>query len=801
MLYTIYVDSEYGSDTNTGELTSPVKTLSYALSQVYEGGVIVLQTGDGASYGSLSVLKNVTIQAAYGASPKVGSLNLSGMQGLMNGLTFESLTTGITASNLSLGSLIVRACRFDSVTTPIAIDSVNYVSLHRNSFYNFGAGIRITSANEVCVSSNIFSGGQRAIDVNTVNRLDLWRNTVYGAMSMPPVLNPDTNIRVIYKTLNAFDITYKRFQLPGYASISIGGYDVAFNVVNGPSFNYGVDYTVLFFGSMVSWAGMALDGQLAIGDVVRVLYSEAGGVGSGDAIRVQNVGDQNSRVDSNSLSGAGVAIDIGVYFSTPVKVAHNNFDNVTAWWQGGTPTGSTGMQNFGLTAMYRDPLSEDFRLQPSSPNIDRGDPGRWNNIFDEMGIIKIDGRYTASYTGIRDNVAPFDRDLDFDVFHRGVTGMHGVTGDVGAFEFNIYETAMGNYVAEQGYDISSPGTETGPYATVDRGYNRAGSLDLYIDTHIVPTQDGPTGVIEYPVSGSRYGRYRSKSIILSDSDIIVGTRTKEDVIVIYPSHPALETGLVYVSPDGDDTYTGTLNSPYRTIDKALQSGQSYVIVEPGVYPSFAGATGIQLIGVLKYPEINFSGILYSNVRDGSWTGIGSYDYTNDSMILDAPSNILGMFTFSMDIDFKAFATVKSDNLTIKLFNADNSVYLRIDRKFLIVTYGYQTNGITYEINNAFVDDLHTPDELFTNLKVRLQIKANKFYLYFDNEYIHGSYSNIFSTGSLINFRPQFYNSGSGEDVISEISTMSGSMTGATGIHHIKTLKKSFSITGATGIQV
>src|SRR4030042_1124657 len=201
MRYTIYVNSQHGSDSNTGELLSPVAALSYALSQVYEGGNIVLQTGTRASYGNLSITKNVSVIAAYGASPVVGSVAISGAQGLIEGLTFSDPTTGITVSNLGVGSYIIRGCYFNGVDTPVNIDSVNYVSIHRNHFDDFVSGVHITNAVEVCLSSNIFSNGQRSVNVNSVGRLDLWRNTVYGALSMPPILNPDTNLRVIYKTL------------------------------------------------------------------------------------------------------------------------------------------------------------------------------------------------------------------------------------------------------------------------------------------------------------------------------------------------------------------------------------------------------------------------------------------------------------------------------------------------------------------------------------------------------------------------------------------------------------------------
>lgn len=802
MRYTIYVNSQHGSDSNTGELLSPVATLSYALSQVYEGGNIVLQTGTGASYGNLSVTKNVSVIAAYGASPVVGSVSISGAQGLIEGLTFSDPITGVTVSNLSVGSYIIRGCYFNGVDTPVNIDSVNYVSIHRNHFDDFVSGVHITNAVEVCLSSNIFSNGQRSIEVNSVGRLDLWRNTVYGALNMPPIPNPDTNLRVIYKTLTAFDVSYKMLQLPGFASPTVDGrYDVAFNVVNGPSFNYSTDFTVIYSGSMISWDGLLLDGQFAVGDIVRVEYSETGEVGSGDAIRLEGVFDSNSRVDSNSLSGVpGTPIDIGVYFNTPVKIAHNNFDYVNTWWDG-IPTGATGIKNIGETAMYRDPAGGDFRLQASSPNIDKGDPGRWSDVYNEIGVIKVDGNYTASASSTRINVAPFDRDIDFDMFHHGATGIQGETGDIGAFEFNHNETAMGNYVSEFGYDVSYPGTETGPYATVDYGFRRSGSNELYIGTNKVPYQSSPTGPYAMPgFTGSSYGRYRSKNMMLSDSELIVGTRTVNDVVIIYPSYPSYETGMVYVSPDGDDSWTGTLSSPYRTVGRALEDGSDYVLVEPGYYPTFTGVTGINLIGIEKSSNVGLSGILYTNARDGSWTGAaGTYSVSSDSVSLIAPTDVMGRFVLNGDIDFKFYATVESDCLTIRLFNTNNSMHVKINRAYSVISYGYTSGGSTYE-TSSYVSG-GTPEELFSDLKVNFIIKGSKFSIYVDSEYFHGSYSNIFTVGSIINWNLRMNNTGLGTDTVSDLSSLSGSITGATGVHQVVVLKKMFGIYGSTGLQV
>jgi hypothetical protein len=803
MLYTIYVDSLYGLDTNTGELLTPVRTLPYALTQVYEGGIIVLQTGTGTTYGNLTVTKNLTIKAAYGATPVVGSLTLSGIQGLVEGITFRNLTIGITASNISLGSMIIRDCSFDTVQTPIRIDSVNYIALHRNRFYDFNSAIRVTSAVEVCISSNIFSNGRRSVEVVTADRLDLWGNTIYGALDLPDVPFPDTNLRIVYKTLNEFDITYKRLQLPGFASPRVGGsYDVAFNVVNGPSFNYGTDFTVLLSGSLISWSGLQLETEFQVGDVVRVMYSESSDIEQGDAIRIQNIGDQNSRVDSNSISQSTLPVAIGVYFTTPIKIRNNNFYGVTRWWGAPVsvvPTGATGINNISANPLYVDPINDNFKLQDNSPNINKGDSTRWSDIYSEMGVIKVGENYTASSTGIVDRISSFDRDLDFDLFHRGATGIQGVTGDIGAYEYNSNETAMGNYVAEFGQDIAYPGTETGPYATPDRGYLRAGNQDLHIATNVVPVHNSVSGIYEFSDTGSSYSRFRSKDIVLSNGNLIIGSQAKNDVVIIYPSHPSYETGLTYVSPDGDNSWTGTINAPYRTIDRALQDGSPYILVEPGYYPPFQGVSGINLIGAERVREMGLSGIYYNNVRNGSWTGPGDYSYTKDSMSITSPANVLGLMTLNSEIDFKITASVKSNDLTIKLFNIDNSVWVKISRYYSVVTLGYTTGGITYEVNKA-VSGSYTLDELFSNLKIRFLLKGNKFSMYLDGAHVSASYSSTFVSGTVSEWSLQFTNTGTGVDTVTNLNAFASSIDGVTGTDKLLVFKKLFAIMGSTGAQ-
>jgi hypothetical protein len=203
--------------------------------------------------------------------------------------------------------------------------------------------------------------------------------------------------------------------------------------------------------------------------------------------------------------------------------------------------------------------------------------------------------------------------------------------------------------------------------------------------------------------------------------------------------------------------------------------------------------------VERFREIGLSGVFYSNARDGSWTGVGTYTYDMNNLTLTSPANVMGSFSFSTDVDIKLFATVRSSSLMIKIHNNDNSAYIRIDRNLSVITYGYITGMVTYEISFV-VSDPHTPDELFSDLKVRFKLNGNKFAIYVDGVYIHGSYANNFASGSFTDWVPQFISLGSGNDTVSNLSAFSSSIVGATGVSSVVALKKLFAIMGSTGIQ-
>jgi hypothetical protein len=713
----IYVDNQNGNDSWDGDILTPKKSLSAAYTSSQPGGFIVLQTGDGSSYGNLSISKSISIIGAYGATPKVGALSISNAQCHFENLTFDTLSNGITVNN-PLGAFSLENCIFDQVTYPVELTGVNYVSIHRNTFIGHRIGVNVDQAEEVNISSNVFDSGFRSIQVTTVTRMDIWRNTIYGAGDLSLGISPDENLRIIYHTVSAFDISNKSIQLPGFASTNSFGYDVVVNVVNGPSFDYGADYLVNDSGSLIYWDGLTLEDDLKAGDILRIMYAEAADPGGGDAIRALNVGDPNSRVDSNSITKAGSDILFGVFFNTPLKIRYNNFYGVTGAQPYTTfvaPTDDTG--NFNDDPDYVIP-GTDFHLQASSPNIDSGDPIRWDNILSEMGIGVINGSYTsiAGITGpSRVNVAAFNRDLDRDEAHRVY---EDATGDVGAYEY-LRGTFTGDdyYVDESGYDRANVGTQSEPLASIDRGAALAGPTNSVIVHTRVATPSYSNGY--------EYGRYRSKRLVFgsSNSAFQMGTGRARDINYVYPSYPEYSTGEVYVSPMGSDSEgDGSSSSPYRSINKALAApGKNYVIVNPGHYSTFNGVTGKSLVGVPKTSTVNLSGDNYSKLQQKSWSTdpslSGSADFSTNILTLNSEVSLLSDFDIESVIELKGIININTDEFRVRIVNNPGSVSKNIVfsdtqefveiRKYgtltpkIAVRYGDSSNS--YSISYDFID--------------------------------------------------------------------------------------------------
>lgn len=813
----IYVDSDNGNDSWDGDILTPKKTLTAAYTACNPGGFIVLQTGDGASYGSLSISKSISIVGAYGATPKISTLTISNSQCHFENLAFESLSNGIVVSN-PLGAFSLENCLFDQVTYPVKLTGVNYVSIHRNTFKGHSIGVDVEQAEEVNISSNVFDSGFRSIQVSTVTRMDIWRNTIYGAGDLSLGISPDENLRIIYHTVSAFDISNKSIQLPGFASSNSFGYDVVVNVVNGPSFDYGADYLVNDSGSLIYWDGLTLEDDLKAGDILRIMYAEAADPGGGDAIRALNVGDANSRVDSNSITSLpGSDILYGVFFNTPIKIRYNNFWGVTGSQPYSNIIAPTEPAvypgtNFSDDPLYAGATAGNFHLQSTSPNIDSGDPIRWDNILSEMGIGVVNGSYTGISTPTRVNVAAFNRDLDRDDVHRAY---EDATGDVGAYEY-LRGTFTGDdyYVDESGYDKANVGTQSEPLATIDRGAALAGPTNsVIVHTRVVTPSY---------TNGYEYGRYRSKRIFFSSSNSAfqMGTGRARDINYIYPSYPEYSTGEVYVSPRGSDTEgDGSSTSPYRSINKALaEPGKNYVIVYPGHYSTFSGVTGKSLVGVPQTNTVNLSGDNYSKLQQNKWNTdpslSGSANFSSNILTLNPEVSLLSGFDLKSVIELKAIVNINTDEFRIRLVNSPGSVskdivfsdskeFVEI-RKYgtsnpkIAVRYGDNTNS--YSIAYDFPDqdeDVRISIILDQVSGVKFRIKGikridestNK-----ENVDIVKNINNVFS--SAVGWKVAFYAEGGTSTTVRNMNLSATDISGVDSYSTTKMRRKVFAILGA-----
>ncbi|MBD3262624.1 MAG: hypothetical protein GF334_13305 [Candidatus Altiarchaeales archaeon] len=785
MAAVVYVDSLYGNDSNSGTVLYPVRTLTQAYTLASSGTVIVLQEGDGTSYGSLTIQKDLTIRRAYNTTPQVDTLTIVGAQCLIEGLAFDNLSEGVVVSNSSLGAVSVKECRFTDVSTAIQLNNANYISIHRNYIKNHDYGVLINNAVEVTLSSNIFDDGRRSIEVITVDRLDLWRNTIYGGSGSSPVENPDENLRVIYHTVTASNISNKRIQLPTFAAQNSYGYDVAVNVVNGPSFPYGTDYTVISDGSIVSWDGLGLDGQVQVGDLLRIMYSEAADPQGAEAIRALGVNDPDSTIDSNNITGTTLSnIELGVFINQQLRMRYNNFYRTNVWYSGPL---SDDTKNFSDDPLYTDPTNGDFRIPAGSPDVNAGDPTRWDKILTDMDL------------GNRENVAPFNREIDYTGVHRYALGP---SGDVGAFEYNVNEGSAGTYVGEDGYDFAYPGSETAPYATIDRGFNRAGSSDLSVEANAVPVVGGVTGPFTVPTTGSevvRYGRYPSEDLMLGSGKINVGQSQDGDVAFVRSSYPRFETGVVYVSPDGSDTTgTGSYTGPYRTIQRALSDSAPFVLVRPGYYPSFKGDSSKTLIGIEETKTISLGSTYFVNMLNGGWTGPAGYTVTRSTVVLTDTSSAMGLFTFLGDYEVKYSATVSSDTMKGTVVNADNQVYVELDRSSQKMTVGYRTDGSYYDFDYD-LSSLPITGAL-TNVRTTTTLTDNRARVRVKNSYINEDVQFDLGAGYTGPWTLMFESTGSGQSKAQDISVSSSQFSGATGVNQTVTQHKIFGIMGATGFQ-
>lgn len=780
----IYVDSANGLDTNTGAIDSPYLTLSKALEDIKPGGLIVLQTGTYTGSSPLEITKNVSIQAAYGSTPNLtDSLHFLNAQGLVRGIRFTN-NANVFVDNGGFGGIEIQNCGFDGSTNPIDVVSANYVSIHQNRFYNYNEAIRVSSCREMTISANYFYSDTaingRAIYVADIDWLDVYQNTIYGAHDLGGSVEGDVNLRIVYISMNSSIVNRGSVSLPSFANSNDFGYDVAVDIVNGTTQEYGKDYTVINSGATISWTGRDLQGKLSVSDTLRVMYSEGPSPLSGDAISVFNVSKQNSRIDSNNINDAS----IGVYFTDSLRVRYNNFNGTVSLYSS-IPYDNDG--NITGAPNYVDASNGNFKLNPNSPDIDNADPDRWSTILQEMGIGKISGHYTGiSLPTGRPGIAPYNRNVDKDGLRRL---SRSDRDDIGSYEYpttGINPESLA-YINESGFDLINVGSITGPFASIDRGFTGLKDLQVQLNSFgkLVLNPDGThiglTGIAPGD-TGYQRGRYYSDNVDMHDLLLKVGTGNRYGLAVFRPSYPSNTSDVTYVGPFISDVSgaTGTETNPYRTIGEAIQyePAATTIYVRPGIYPSFTGAQGKKLVGIPHLSSLSLNGGNYNLFDESGWTGPSSSILTGNYLAFSSNGDVHSDFSLTGIIYVRMSWKIISDQMEIKLYNSQNNVLVRKIGNTL--TLSHYTGGSYYSASTSSLDTSYRLSFSINGSDVTTIIKGSTTNInrnisldsgYTDPWYINISYTDSAisgSTGVVSNLKAS-------ADVISDVGITGSAM--------------------------
>lgn len=794
----IYVDSTNGFDTNTGAIDSPFKTLSKALQEIKAGGLIILQTGTYSISPYGNITKNVSIQAAYGSTPTItDKISFINCQGSLQGIKFSTGTVSI--DNEGFGGVKIRECDFDGPDYPVKIVSANYVSIHQNRFYDYLEAIRVTTCRELTISSNYFYSDTaingRAVFISDVEWMDVYQNTIYGAHDTAAI-SSDINLRIIYIKMNSTIINRKSFSLPSFSVANGYGYDVAINVVNGPTQEYGKDYTVINGGITISWSGLNLEDQISTSDTLRIMYSEGPSPVTGDAISAYNITNSNSRIDSNNINDASV----GIYFSDSLRVRYNNFNGTTTHFNG-TPTDGGATGSITGAPNYVDPTNGDFNLEADSPDIDYADPERWSQILREMGVGISSGSYIPlSYPTGRPGISPFNRSVDYDGLHRLVRSDRD---DIGAYEYpstGINPESLA-YVGESGYDLINPGSITGPFATIDRGFT--GVKDLKVETNrlgkLIIKSDGTnvgiTGI--GGITGNySYARFMSNNINLDNLKLNIGDGNRNSIAFFHPSYPSNTPTGVYVGlPTNNPTgVTGSRDNPYRHVDEAISEDPTAttIYVKPGIYPSFEGSSGKKLVGISDINYLNLNSSNYNEFDSTGWTGASNVDFNDTYLTFSGDGVAESRFVLDGNIRAKMDLTVVQDTLEIRLENPAN--YLMVKKSGSILTIRYYTGGSSYTSNLTNSDTQYQVSFVVEGSSAKIKVKSDTLNITKEIDLV-SAHTNLW--GLKVTYIDSLVLGSTG--VVSKLQVAGGSITGVQGITGSSMYRKVFGIAGERGL--
>jgi hypothetical protein len=668
-----YVDSVNGSDLNDGSSLSPYETIDKALLSYNPGSIIALYSGN---YPAVSVSDTrLKIVALPDSSPVVDSISVTNGQGTFIGL---EVTNGISAVNPDrYGALNINKCVIpsgDAITT----DNVEYVSIHRNRIETASEGISITGASEAAIGSNLITGTTTPVIVDSVDRADLYLNTIDDATSID--VTPGTSLT------NNYDVTYIYITPAIIASKTIplpisNIYSVAINVVNGSSINNGLDFSVV--GNLISWDGLGLDGVLAEGDMLRIIYTSQ---------KLNKI-----RVDSNNITNVSSNVSLTSDFS------HNNFYN--------TPTSGPLGDNISADPLY----DVEYGLNAGSPSIDSANPTLWDNTFLE--------------------VAPLNRNIDFDGAHR-FYAQDDLGEDIGSKErLNNSFTGSEYFVDESGFNVVNDGDISDPLLSVSTAFSTGNNpINIILKDKPDSSNKRKTTIVESSLDLS------NSELTVHEPQVVENPHVdKIDVAYIRSFLGEIPTGTsAYVSELGDDgTADGTLSLPYRTIEAALASPATVILVLPGPYTLFTGVSGKKIIFLEDVRSDQFSAFANSNVSNLAWyTSLygGQVSYVGKKVNFTHPAlptkvGLISRYAFNNAIDYSDDSTLDG-NIGIKVkgnIGFENSTSTMLFKVSNVATNPSAPTGGGHSVFIEFSPDyIKLGGETYDNSQSKVNSFASKF---------------------------------------------------------------------------
>jgi hypothetical protein len=582
----VYVDSEKGDNSNTGDYNSPLSSISLAISSVRGAGTILLYSGN---YGLLELSNlSVTIKSLKGEIARFYNIKaING--GSFNFIGLYITGSGINANNSSSnsGTISVRNCIIpETIEASLTFSNYKYVSVTSNLLVCSRVYFKIEDVTEAVVASNLIASkaDEGEFKINRVGQVAIVYNTIDNITTM--FLDDVSSVStygVAWITITEELLSQKKivFTYP-FDTNSSGVPTIAINMLSGTSLNIGDplvegdgDFTYES-DNVIVWEGRGLDvdviptqeerdslqeeypnldvssmsnsevrimnGAFELGDKIRVIYTYL--------IAGEDHGTESTTflVSSNNITNADlITFTSGMY----AFVDHNNF------WQSYLSSLPTGEGN-----IYVDPeYNSDYSLGDSSPSRFAGN----SNLFPKSSLGPSFKYYVPSFQEITDL---YNSEKSQKLKDPTFSDPETVSPDIGAIENLSYVPGLNSssdvYFGRKGYDNMWPGTELNPVNTLSKAIEINKNL-------IALTTLGATG-------SSLSETYVEESYLISNGNEIsfkdsssneIPDTFKLAIQIKDPIFSDQDESVVYVSPVGNDnTGDGTELNPYATVEVA-----------------------------------------------------------------------------------------------------------------------------------------------------------------------------------------------------------------------------------------